>query len=51
MDDGRSSGTAIIEFTTSEAAAAAVEQNGADFNGRWLNSEWFDSYALSLIHI
>lgn len=39
MDDGRSSGTAIIEFITSEAAAAAIEKNGADFNGRWLNSE------------
>ena len=41
QDDGRSSGTAIIEFEGAEAAAAAIEMNGADFNGRWLNSEQF----------
>jgi RNA recognition motif-containing protein len=39
MGDGRSSGTAIIEFDSPEGSAKAMEQNGADFNGRWLNSK------------
>ena len=39
MNDGRSSGTAILEFTSPEGSAKAMEQNGADFGGRWLNSE------------
>eukprot|EP00804_Cyclotella_cryptica_P022884 CCRYP_005095-RA/>CCRYP_005095-RA protein AED:0.12 eAED:0.12 QI:177/1/1/1/1/1/3/279/480 len=43
MDDGRSSGTAIIDFTTAEAAASAIEQNGADFNGRWLSIKYSSS--------
>lgn len=40
MDDGRSSGTAIIEFETTEAAAAAIELNGQDFQGRWLSIKY-----------
>ena len=40
QDDGRSSGTAIIEFHTSAGAAAAMELNGADFNGRWLSIKY-----------
>lgn len=42
MGDGRSSGTAIIEFKSPEGSANAMEQNGADFGGRWLNSEFVD---------
>ena len=37
QDDGRSSGTAIIDFGSDEDAAAAIELNGNDFHGRWLS--------------
>merc|ERR1711934_1112393 len=37
MDDGRSSGTAIINFKTKQACETCLELNGSDFNGRWLN--------------
>lgn len=37
QDDGRSSGTAIVTFADAAAAAAAVELNGNDFQGRWLS--------------
>ncbi len=40
MDDGRSSGTAVIEFETNEGAAAAIELNGGDFQGRWLSIKY-----------
>ncbi|KAL7507650.1 hypothetical protein ACHAXN_005326 [Cyclotella atomus] len=43
MGDGRSSGTAIIEFDSPEGSAKAMEQNGADFNGRWLNIKYSTS--------
>jgi RNA recognition motif-containing protein len=36
QDDGRSSGTAIIEFNDTQSAAAALELNEADFDGRRL---------------
>lgn len=39
LNDGRSSGTAIIEFGDENGSAAAMEMNGADFGGRWLNSK------------
>lgn len=40
--DGRSSGTAVIEFGTAEAIAAALELDGQDFQGRWLKiTEFF----------
>ena len=41
LADGRSSGTAVIEFESPAGSAAAMEQNGADFGGRWLNSTSF----------
>ena len=44
--DGRSSGTAVIEFESPEGSAAAMEQNGADFGGRWLNSKCFSIHYL-----
>jgi nucleolin len=37
QDDGRSSGTAILEFETEEASAKAIALNGEDFQGRWLS--------------
>jgi len=37
QDDGRSSGTAILEFNDAASANAAMELNGADFEGRWLS--------------
>ena len=40
QDDGRSSGTAILDFATPECAAAAMELNGADFQGRWLSIQY-----------
>ena len=40
MGDGRSSGTAIVEFESPEGSAKAMECNGADFGGRWLNSKF-----------
>jgi len=40
MDDGRSSGTAIIDFKTKEACESCLELNGSDFNGRWLNIKY-----------
>lgn len=40
QDDGRSSGTAIIEFGDADSAAAALELNGADFGGRWLSIKY-----------
>jgi nucleolin len=43
MDDGRSSGTAIIDFSTPSGAAASLEHNGADFGGRWLNIKYSSS--------
>lgn len=36
-DDGRASGTAIIEFASSSGADAAVAMDGANFGERWLN--------------
>lgn len=38
--DGRSSGTAIIEFSTKEACEACVALNGEDFDGRWLSIQY-----------
>ena len=32
--------TAIIDFKDSAGAAASMEQNGADFGGRWLNIKY-----------
>ena len=40
QDDGRSSGTAIVEFETAGGAAAAIELNGNDFQGRWLSIKY-----------
>ena len=40
QDDGRSSGTAIIEFHNADDAAAALELNGSDFEGRWLSIKY-----------
>jgi len=40
MDDGRSSGTAIINFKTKQACETCLELNGSDFNGRWLNIKY-----------
>lgn len=40
QDDGRSSGTAIIDFHDAASAAAALELNGADFEGRWLSIKY-----------
>jgi RNA recognition motif-containing protein len=51
MGDGRSSGTAIIEFDSPEGSAKAMEQNGADFNGRWLNSKFCFVACLSNVHM
>jgi RNA recognition motif-containing protein len=34
QDDGRSLGTAIVEFPDADSAAAAIALNGADFEGR-----------------
>ena len=35
--------TAIIDFKDSSGAAAAMEQNGADFGGRWLSIKYSSS--------
>merc|ERR1712151_845271 len=40
MDDGRSSGTAIINFKTKQGCETCLELNGLDFNGRWLNIKY-----------
>lgn len=40
QDDGRSSGTAIIEFHDADSAATAMELNGNDFDGRWLSIKY-----------
>ena len=40
QSDGRSSGTAVIEFGDEDASAAALEMNGSDFGGRWLHSKF-----------
>jgi nucleolin len=40
QDDGRSSGTAIVDFHDADGAAAAMELNGEDFNGRWLSIKY-----------
>ena len=40
QSDGRSSGTAVIEFGDEDASAAALEMNGSDFGGRWLHSKY-----------
>jgi len=40
MDDGRSSGTAILNFKTKQSCEACLELNGSDFNGRWLNIKY-----------
>mmetsp|Transcript_10048 Transcript_10048/g.15438 ORF Transcript_10048/g.15438 Transcript_10048/m.15438 type:complete len:274 (-) Transcript_10048:170-991(-) len=40
QDDGRSSGTAVLEFETAEAAAKGIELNGEDFQGRWLSIKY-----------
>lgn len=40
LDDGRSSGTAIVQFKATEAAATALEMNGSDYQGRWLSIKY-----------
>lgn len=40
QEDGRSSGTAILDFHDAASAAAAMELNGADFEGRWLSIKY-----------
>ena len=40
QDDGRSSGTAIVDFHDAASAAAALELNGNDFEGRWLSIKY-----------
>jgi nucleolin len=40
MEDGRSSGTAIVTFADATAATAAVALNGGDFQGRWLSIQF-----------
>jgi len=40
QDDGRSSGTAVVEFKDTASAEAAIELNGADFEGRWLSIKY-----------
>ena len=40
QDDGRSSGTAVLEFATPDCAAAAIALNGEDFQGRWLSIKY-----------
>lgn len=40
QDDGRSSGTAIVEFSNTAESAAAIALNGEDFQGRWLSIKY-----------
>mmetsp|Transcript_7855 Transcript_7855/g.12282 ORF Transcript_7855/g.12282 Transcript_7855/m.12282 type:complete len:486 (-) Transcript_7855:78-1535(-) len=40
QDDGRSSGTAVLEFESAESAAKGIELNGEDFQGRWLSIKY-----------
>jgi nucleolin len=40
LDNGRSSGTAIIDFHDANSAAAAMELNGATFDDRWLSIKY-----------
>jgi nucleolin len=40
QDDGRSSGTAIVEFSNTNESAAAIALNGEDFQGRWLSIKY-----------
>lgn len=48
QDDGRSSGTAVIKFTTAEACKKCLELDKADFNGRWLKIVYARANAVSL---
>jgi nucleolin len=47
MDDGRSSGSAIIDFSSTDDAAAAIELNGNDFQGRWLSIKYSTPKAIT----
>ena len=49
MGDGRSSGTAIVEFESPEGSAKAMECNGADFGGRWLNIKYSSSKPITAV--
>jgi nucleolin len=40
QEDGRSSGTAIVDFHDAASAAAALELNGGDYEGRWLSIKY-----------
>lgn len=40
MDDGRSSGTAIVGFSSEADAALAIDMNGATFGERWLSIKY-----------
>ena len=40
MEDGRSSGTAVVNFDTTTAAEAAIALNGQELSGRWLSIQY-----------